>query len=309
MRTSTIIFSIFLGFILIQTSQANPQDDGICQGLALQGATDNGAYQAGAIWSLVNNGQPGEYNWDIVTGVGIGAINTAWISQFSKGDEQPMADELLNFWQTSKASDFYKSWLGGIVQGLLFEPALYDTSPGVEFMRARITKPPQRNVTVGATNCDDATFWTFDFYEDQLGMSDFLNLVFASNAKAAVFPMQQVNNINLIEGSIMKNLDVASIVAHCRKVTNNDDSKIFVDAVLVTTSEWKELDITGYNTIQMLFVTEAITDYRATMYDIQKAQWEYPNVNFRYLVEPSSPLPSAVKPYAFSKKQISKMID
>jgi len=77
---------------------------------------------------------------------------------------------------------------------------------------------------------------------------------------------------------------------------------------MMTTKSWDTLNVTDYTSLQMLFLTLKITSFRATLYDLQKAQWDYPTINFRYIVFPTGSLPSTVAPYAFSQSQIDSMI-
>lgn len=58
-----------------------------CKALVLEGGGDKGAYQVGALRGLVDNLPPKEVEYDVVTGVSIGAINAVGFSFFKKGDE------------------------------------------------------------------------------------------------------------------------------------------------------------------------------------------------------------------------------
>lgn len=117
-----------------------------CNALVLQGGADQGAYQAGAIIGLIQNAPAGESQYDVITGVGVGAINLGVLSQYAKGQEDQAASTLQNLWTGFKASNWYKNWLAGPVQGLLIEPGLYTTKNAVKWLAANFPNPPQRYV-------------------------------------------------------------------------------------------------------------------------------------------------------------------
>lgn len=64
--------------------------EGTCNALVLSGGANNGAWEAGVLWGLVNYGDPADYPWQKVTGVSAGAINTGAIVMFPPGEEVAM---------------------------------------------------------------------------------------------------------------------------------------------------------------------------------------------------------------------------
>lgn len=63
---------------------------GTCNALVLSGGANNGAWEAGVLWGLVNYGDPADFQWDVVTGVSAGAINTGLIVMYPPGEEVAM---------------------------------------------------------------------------------------------------------------------------------------------------------------------------------------------------------------------------
>ena len=53
-----------------------------CRGLALSGYGSRAAYQAGAIDGMLKN-EGMDFSWDVVTGIGSGALNAAILSMYS----------------------------------------------------------------------------------------------------------------------------------------------------------------------------------------------------------------------------------
>jgi NTE family protein len=62
--------------------------------LVLEGGGDRGAYQAGAVRGLVENLPPKDVEYDVVSGVSIGAINAAGFSFFKPGKEDEASQYL-----------------------------------------------------------------------------------------------------------------------------------------------------------------------------------------------------------------------
>ena len=59
-----------------------------CRALAMSGGGAYGAYEAGALWGLIQNSEDKSgFKYDVVTGVSAGSINALAVSLFSPGDE------------------------------------------------------------------------------------------------------------------------------------------------------------------------------------------------------------------------------
>jgi NTE family protein len=63
-----------------------------------------------------------EVQYDVISGVSVGALNAAHVSTYAKGDEWRMSEDLITMWVHLNSSNFYRSWgWGGLVEGLLFK--------------------------------------------------------------------------------------------------------------------------------------------------------------------------------------------
>jgi NTE family protein len=62
--------------------------DGKCRALALRGGGSKGAYEVGALKGMLKMMNPGEYRYDVVVGVSVGAINAAMIALHAPGQER-----------------------------------------------------------------------------------------------------------------------------------------------------------------------------------------------------------------------------
>jgi len=307
MRSLSLFQILLATSCLILAINADPQ--AICRGLILQGGSDKGAYQAGALKGLLDSIGGDEIGYDVISGVTIGGLNAAWMSQFPKGLEEPMVDELTDFWLTVKSSDMYKNWEAGPIQGLLFESSLFNTNPGSQYLKSHITQPPQRYVAIGTANANDGSFKVFHNFEQNFEVGNFLDVVQAANGIAAVFPYVNIGGNTYFDGSVLKSLDISSVVDQCRALTNGNDSAIVIDLLMLSAHKsFAEADVSKYNSIQVLIRTLELMSYQDSMIGFIRAQQSYPNINFRYVISPSKALPSGSLPFSYNHNDIQAMM-
>ena len=71
-----------------------------CIGLAMSGGGAHGAYEAGALWGIYNSLEDkSDLEYDVVTGVSAGSINTGAMIVFDKGKEGTLVEFLSNAWE------------------------------------------------------------------------------------------------------------------------------------------------------------------------------------------------------------------
>jgi len=297
------VSSIVLSSLLLQAAVVRGQDT--CQVLALEGGGDKGAYEAGALWTLVNNAtNPNNVQYDVITGVSIGAINTALLSQYPKGQEAQMAQQLINLWSTIESDDIYQEYWGGVVYAALFKPSLFDTSPGRTLLNQYVTGAPVRQVSIGTVNANTGQFERFN---ESLGKDDFISAALCSSAMPAIFPYQQFQGNTYIDGGCTRNLDIGAGVLRCRNQGFSDD-KIVVDTIFLDDGAIQDVVAEDFSTLQMLMRTLEIKSYNSAMSYLLTAKYEFPNVQFRYAVTPSTKLPSSSIPIGFNTDNLNTMI-
>ena len=92
-KSLVTVVSLFLG------SATADKDAKKCIALAMSGGGVKGAYEAGALYGMVHEAtDKTQFEYDVVTGVSAGAINTAGVSLFKKGDEVNMVKILSERW-------------------------------------------------------------------------------------------------------------------------------------------------------------------------------------------------------------------
>ena len=279
-----------------------------CKALSMEGGGSHGGYEAGVIWGLVNGLSAEEVNWNVVTGISTGALNSGAVAQFPMGQEKEMADFVLGTWTLINGSyNIYQNWPGGLVEGLLFEYGLFDTTPLKEYVHRRYDKGFNRNITVGATNFNEAT--TVQFTERLLG-DEMIEGIICSASPPPFFPHQQFRGTVYADGGLILNLDYFAAVERCREVVDKD-SDITVDLIF----DFKpaiQNDSKVFTTLDVAWrVYQEIKPYDGAFWFYYSALNAYPDVNFRYAILPTHDLPFGNipdVPLAFTKKIIDAEI-
>jgi predicted patatin/cPLA2 family phospholipase len=172
--------------ILVVLSQAS---DGKCRALALEGGGSLGAYQAGAVKALSEVVTPiSELEWDVITGVSVGALNAFGLSLWEKEEVVGMADFLYNTWFNITADQVFtvnEPIIGALFDGI----SLLDNAP-LKATAQRLYNehgPLARKITIGTTDLDTGAFTNFN---ESIGGEAMVEAVVMSSAIPSVFPYQ-----------------------------------------------------------------------------------------------------------------------
>jgi predicted acylesterase/phospholipase RssA len=82
---------VFSAALWLELTQAREKE---CKALILSGGANNGAWEAGVIWGLLHNGDPKDYEWDVISGISAGSLNTAALSPWKIGREYEASEWL-----------------------------------------------------------------------------------------------------------------------------------------------------------------------------------------------------------------------
>ena len=81
---------IFQAALMISLSEAKNH----CNALVMSGGSNNGAWEAGVIWGLLHTGDPKDFEWDAMSGISAGSINTAALTPWEVGNEYKASEWL-----------------------------------------------------------------------------------------------------------------------------------------------------------------------------------------------------------------------
>jgi len=96
------------------------------------------------------------------------------------------------------------------------------------------------------------------------------------------------------DGSVVWDLDILSAVNKC--LETHADSEVVVDVLLTSRKTLMTVDASNYSALQTLFRYLEVARYYRVMDSLLRAQLAYPHINFRYMVSPTSDLPSSLYP-------------
>lgn len=295
-----VLFCSILLASFLFIGQANAEK---CYALALQGGGDKASYQAGALAELVANA--GNTSWDVVTGVGIGAINAGIIASHAKGNESLAVEEILNFWDDLDSKDVYKDWKwGGPVRGLLFKTALYDSSPLRKLIQKTV-RAPVRPFYVLATKARDGRP---KIWNETTDLDTLHKAIDASTAYPGFFdPVEDIDDEVYYDGGTSFSVNLADAINRCKHM-GFAESDIVVDTILNTAATIKEKETKDYTSIPMLIRYLEIRLFYNTMDLLERAKDGFHDVNFRYTIAPTSKLESGLLPFNFGQKKIQANI-
>ena len=122
---SQTLAAIFAASLSIQTATATKS----CKALVLSGGANNGAWEMGVIWGFVNYGNASDFNYDVVTGVSVGSINSLFFSGWPIGEEKAMVEAGTQLWKYLKNEDVWVNWMLSPVMGFVNKQGLLDNRP------------------------------------------------------------------------------------------------------------------------------------------------------------------------------------
>lgn len=112
-----------------------------------------------------------------------------------------------------------------------------------------------------------------------------------------------------MDGGVAWNLDITSAILRCRELVDSDD-KILLDVIDVDRSSNEVLhwDSSGLVISNYLRYKRIQALYRR-IDDLQEIKWAFPDVKYRYIVNPTYNLDPLYKELSMDQKLIQSMIN
>ena len=271
--------------IVLLLSLASASDT--CLALVMEGGGTHGAYEAGVLYSLTHNLPASEVAWNVISGISTGSLNAGQCAQFAYGDEQAMAQHLIDTWtMIQNQSMIAPPWPGSTFHSLFHRPSLYTTEPLRQFLTSRMGSTVLRNVTVGTTNLVNGVFTDFT---EAMGIPDLVTATMCYAAPPVAFPPIQFQGSWYIDGGVTINQDGYEAIKRCRQqgfalpdITLDmifDYHALKLDAMVVNTTQ------------EVMSRVNDIQNYYNLHWYVQQIYESYPEINFRYAIFPSVHLP------------------
>ncbi|CAI2373547.1 unnamed protein product [Moneuplotes crassus] len=281
-----------------------------CRALALSGGGDKGAYEAAVFVGLVNNLPAEEVQYDVLTGVSAGSLNTLGLSAFAPEEIEEAKEFIYGLWASIPDYKAFGNWPGGILQGLFFKKGIFDLNPGRVWVADNLgDRVIKRKASFATVDANGATYKVWDYNATYDQPEDWLDSAFASSSIPAVFPHVTRGEYELVDGGVIWNIDIPSAVRRCREVVD-DDEDIIIDMVLCGNHRIKEVDnLHKYSTMQHLLRGHEISSFYNGMNDYNSSLLLFPDVNFRYLIVPSESLSDSFLPLDFDQKTVDRCFE
>ena len=194
-----------------------------CLALALNGGGSKGAYQAGVIWGWMHYGNPDDFQWDVVTGISGGAINTGALSMWAKEDGLAMSEWVSDKWKNLHTHDIYKEWPGGLIEGLTEKSSLFDNTPIYEFLADCFSPFPKgvaRQSIIGTVDINTAKYLTWSGMESSI--DDWPQRVVSSASLPSLFYPALIDDYVCTDGGTAMGLDSTSAVEACLELVDDE---------------------------------------------------------------------------------------
>ena len=104
----------------------------------MQGGGTNGSWEAGVLWGFLHYGDPKDFEYDVISGVSVGAFSTYVGTHYEKGEELAFSEKLSDFWSSLDTYTLYEqeNLLQVFKHQLLNERnSLYDNSKAWDYVR------------------------------------------------------------------------------------------------------------------------------------------------------------------------------
>ena len=306
-KSLLIILFLIINFLTFTKSGPNNK----CYVLALEGGGDRGSYQAGVIKGLIDNLPTEKSQYDVVTGISVGAINAAGLSNFQIGKEKDAGNFLVEMWRTLKGYySIFENWKFGPIQGLLNETGLFNTKPLKNLLSGILSSDKiQRKIIIGATKLENGTYHTWDEIYLKKSTETFISAILASSAVPILFPNIVMNNSSYVDGGVKHNLDISSGINKCFDMGYTVD-KIVLDIILCFSKySLSEIDGKDLHPYQALFRVLDIFLSDISFNEIENIFLNFPKIDMRYLIYPTKNLPFSILPITFSPVDIETMIE
>lgn len=196
-------------------------------------------------------------------------------------------------WSYLSTPDIWKFWdtqapLHSLVHGLFHESGVVNDQALLDYMTTTMGSIGSigdgRRSVVAATSVQSGDEIV---YNSDIPWADWPRAVVSSASIPAVFPTQHFYGDVLMDGGVCSwGVNPVMAIQECLKIVD-DTSKITMDIVMEEQVIIDELDNDDFQAMGHYMRARQIKKYNAGMANVFEAMRAYPDVNWRYLVQPS----------------------
>ncbi|OII75140.1 patatin-like phospholipase family protein [Cryptosporidium andersoni] len=275
-----------------------------CYALVLSGGSNRGAWEAAVVKGLITRYKTSgkTIDWDVVSGVSVGAIG-AYISLFFESADE-WSEKLWGYWWYAPQytlsdcqlpiSKNIGKWFKMILKKFIDPDAVFHYLCSIIGSKRRLENyvPPKLKVTnksivITAARLEDGLSRSW-FGWNSTG-EELLDAVFASLAYPLVYQPVYINGSYFMDGGIRANANLKDAIIHCMEFRNVTSDKVIVDYIETQPLRprwfpfpYNNMDIRGL--INRAF---DILHYNIRGFSkLQEAIEMFPNTTFRHFINP-----------------------
>lgn len=189
-----------------------------CRALVMSGGGANGAWEAGVIWGLAHYGDPGDYQWDVVTGISAGGINSVLSVGFWPFEVMEMTQYVSDTWRNMTNSDIWVHRSGTPGEIIENNPSYLDSSPGEASIREWMSRSKyyKKLITLGCTDINTGEF--LEFTESNTSYYDMAKVSIASCSVPTILPPVEFDGHLLVDGGQSYDINISSAIKQCHEL-------------------------------------------------------------------------------------------
>lgn len=201
----------------------------------------------------------------------------------------------------------YADWWIGPWAALFAEGGVFDPSPLGDFLPTELkalnfTGTFARSVGIGLVNMLTGDYVAMNETVLAQSLQNVIDTLFSSFSYPGFFPPNKVFGGEWIDGASVNSLDVLGTIRHCRLQPGvESDSDVVIDVIVNQGSNLKRVNATDYRSLDMAYRYLEISSYYTALNGLERAKFSHPNVTYRYVVLPSSPLPTNYYPLSMNQ--------
>lgn len=189
-----------------------------------------------------------------------------------------------------------------MIYGFFYENSIYDAAPLYKFIQDFFSGSQlKRHLNIGIA---DVLTGQFKSFNETYSSEDMVKVLQASVSFPGVFKTVEASlddhDSVWFTGSSIYEIDIITPIIHCEKMGYLPED-IVIDVVLSGNPSMDPVNANIYNAFAVAQRTFGIMQYYEKMYGLLRAKGGHPDVYYRHVIGPLSPMPTKIIPVTYTK--------
>lgn len=193
--------------------------------LVLSGGGSKGAYSVGVVKALLEDGR----QYDVITGVSVGALIGASMAMFPVGQQQNCYEQLERVWTKEVTSNksIYKKWAPWFLTYIwsLWKGGIYNMEPLRNILKKEVRLEKLRNsgveFEVGVVSLQSGKYKAVNLSSDPSGNQLAVDWIWASSVFPVLFPAVEIGGEQWVDGGVRNVIPVEDVLKY-KDITHID---------------------------------------------------------------------------------------